>query len=104
MDLLLYGFVLQAEPLVQLPLTDALLSQPPEYTRVHESTHPLVQAPGRSSAHALCERLSHEVLVPGLAELNQVRLDAVHLLVDLPVVGRLFLQVHLQVPLAVHDL
>lgn len=46
----------------------------------------------------------HQVLVPGLAELDQVRFDAVHLLVDLSVVGRLLLQVDLQVPLAVHDL
>lgn len=46
----------------------------------------------------------HQVLVPGLAELDQVRFDAVHLLVDLSVVGRLLLQVHLQVALAVHDL
>lgn len=46
----------------------------------------------------------HEVLVPGLAELDQVWLDAVHLLVNLSVVGRLFLQVDLQVALAVHNL
>ena len=48
--------------------------------------------------------VSHQVLVSGLAELDQVGLDAVHLLVDLPVVGRLLLQLHLQVALAVHDL
>lgn len=48
--------------------------------------------------------VSHEVLVPGLAELDQVWFDAVHLLVDLSVVGSLFLQVHLQVTFAVHNL
>lgn len=47
---------------------------------------------------------SHEVLVSGLAELDEVGLDAVHPLVDLPVVGSLFLQVLLQSPLAVYDL
>lgn len=46
----------------------------------------------------------HEVLIPGLPELDEIGLDAVHLLVDLPVVGRLLLQVFLQTALAVHDL
>ena len=46
----------------------------------------------------------HQVLISRFAELDQIRLDAVHLLVDLPVVGRLLLQLHLQVALAVHNL
>ncbi len=46
---------------------------------------------------------SHEILVPGLAELDQIRFDAVHLLVDLSVVGCLFLQIFLQSTFAVHD-
>lgn len=49
-------------------------------------------------------QILHEVLVPGLAELDQVWFDAVHLLVDLSVVGGLFLQVDLQVTFTVHDL
>lgn len=44
----------------------------------------------------------HEVLVSGLAELDQVRFDAVHPFVDLPVVCCLFLQVFLQPTLAVN--
>lgn len=45
----------------------------------------------------------HEILVSGLAELDEVRLDAVHPLVDLSVVCRLFLQIFLQSTLAVYD-
>ena len=99
-DLLLCGFVLQAEPLVQFPLTNSLLGQPPEdqNTQWVQSVTALMWCV-RSSVSLL-----HQVLVPGLAELDQVRFDAVHLLVDLSVVGRLLLQVDLQVPLAVHDL
>lgn len=44
----------------------------------------------------------HEILVSGLAELDEVRLDAVHPLVDLPVVCCLFLQVFFQPALAVY--
>lgn len=47
---------------------------------------------------------SQEILVSGLAELDEVGLDAVHPLVDLSVVRRLLLQVLLQPALAVHDL
>ena len=43
-------------------------------------------------------------MVSGLAELDEVWLDAVHPLVDLSVVRRLLLQVLLEPPLAVHDL
>lgn len=46
---------------------------------------------------------SHEVLVSGLADLDEVGLDAVHPLVDLSVVGRLFLQIFLQSAFAVYD-
>lgn len=45
----------------------------------------------------------HEILVSGLAELDEVGLDTVHPLVDLSVVSRLFLQIFLQTPLAVYD-
>lgn len=45
----------------------------------------------------------HEILISGLAELDEVGLDAVHPLVDLSVVGRLFLQIFLQSALAVYD-
>lgn len=45
----------------------------------------------------------HEILVSGLAELDEVGLDAVHPLVDLSVVCRLFLQIFLQSALAVYD-
>lgn len=96
---LLGGLVVQVQPLVQLPLPDSFLGQPPgTNTRLLEPTScppPALPVWGRGL---------HQVLVPGLAKLDQVRFDAVHLLVDLPVVGRLLLQVHLQVALAVHDL
>lgn len=46
----------------------------------------------------------HQVLVSDLAELHEIRFEAVHLLVDLPIVGHLLLQVLLQLALAVMDL
>lgn len=46
----------------------------------------------------------HQVLVSDFAELHEIRLEAVHLLVDLPVVGDLLSQVLLQLTLAVVDL
>ena len=52
----------------------------------------------------VCVFSVHDVLVPGLAELQQVGLKAVHLLVDLPVVRHLLPQVLLQLALAVVDL
>lgn len=38
-DLLLCGFVLQAEPLVQFPLTNSLLGQPPDEDNNTDSEH-----------------------------------------------------------------
>lgn len=46
---------------------------------------------------------SHEILVSGLPELDEVWLDAVHPLVDLSVVRRLLLQIFLQSAFAVYD-
>lgn len=46
----------------------------------------------------------HKVLVSDLAELHEIRFEAVHLLVNLPVVGHLLSQVLLQLALAVVDL
>lgn len=46
----------------------------------------------------------HQVLVSDLAELHEIRFEAVHLLVDLPVVGHLLPQVLLQLALTVMDL
>lgn len=43
-------------------------------------------------------------MVSGLAELNEIRFDAVHLLIDLPVIRCLLFQIVLQVPFAVHNL
>ena len=52
----------------------------------------------------VCDWNLHQVLIPDLAELHEVRLEAVHLLVDLPVVRDLLSQVLLQLTLAVVDL
>lgn len=46
----------------------------------------------------------HQVLVSDFAELHEIWLEAVHLLVDLPVVSDLLSQVLLQLTLAVVDL
>lgn len=46
----------------------------------------------------------HQVLVSDLAELHEIRLEAVHLLVDLSVIRDLVSQVLLQLTLAVVDL
>lgn len=46
----------------------------------------------------------HQVLVSDFAELHEVRLEAVHPLVDLSVIGHLLPQVLLQLTLAVVDL
>lgn len=45
----------------------------------------------------------HQVLVSDFAELHEIRLEAVHLLVDLPVVRHLLPQVLFQLTLAVVD-
>ena len=57
----------------------------------------------RSSRAAVRALHLHEILVSGLAELDEVGLDAVHPLVDLSVVCRLFLQIFLQSAFAVYD-
>jgi len=105
---LLRRVVLQAQPLVQLPLSHTLLGQPPTHTHTHTqnkhvTTHVKLKCKssqicvfvGVCVCVCVCVCLSHQVLVPGLAQLDQVRLDAVHLLVDLPVIRRLRLQLHL---------
>lgn len=46
----------------------------------------------------------HQILVSDLAELHEIRLEAVHLLVDLSVIRDLLSQVLLQLTLAVMDL
>lgn len=45
----------------------------------------------------------HEVLIPGLSELDEVRLNAVHPLVNLSVVCRLLLQIFFETPFTVHN-
>jgi len=48
-------------------------------------------------------RYLHEVLIPGLSELDEIRLNAVHPLVNLSVVRRLLLQIFLKTSLAIHN-
>lgn len=47
---------------------------------------------------------SHQVLLSDFAQLHEIRLEAVHLLVDLSVIRHLLSQVLLQLSLAVVDL
>lgn len=51
----------------------------------------------------LCFQYVHQVLVSGLSQLNEVRFNAVHALVNLAILGRLLLQVLLQPSSAVDN-
>lgn len=109
-NLLFCALVLDSQPLVEFFLPDSLLGQPPTKRKViniRKQGRPiLISLRGntrfRCSQDAVQALHLHEILVSGLAELDEVRLDAVHPLVDLPVVCCLFLQVFFQPALAVY--
>lgn len=98
--------VFDSQPLVELLLPDTLLCQPPEVQNKGMCETCVGNALNNSTDARRVDELGHlhEVLIPGLPELDEIWLDAVHPLVDLPVVSCLFLQVFLQTTLAVHDL
>lgn len=107
----LLGLVFDSQPLVDLPLSGTFLGEPPDRGKVGERVQGLLRqvppppipvgsecsVPGgqkhcRGDAGAPwwdgagAQNYSHKVLVPDLAQLHEVGLEAVHALVDLSIV------------------
>lgn len=97
----LISVVLDPQPLIDLLLPRPLLSQPSaDPTRRRFNNDNLLL----NSTFCTVSFPLHQVLVSDLAELHEIRFEAVHLLVDLPVVGDLLPQVLFQLTLTVVDL
>lgn len=95
-----FSFLIPSHSLSFFCLTPFWVSHLENRQEAWESRVALLKYSRERSIH--CASDIHQILVSGLAQLNEVRLDAVHPLVDLSVVCCLLLKILLQPSLTVY--